>query len=836
MQTPPKPANEQNRLAALNSYQILDTLPEEEYDSITQLAAYICGTPVALISMVDENRQWFKSVRGVDTRETPREIAFCAHNILEPNTQLIVEDARIDPRFAQNPLVTGDPNIVFYAGIPIVDEQGYALGSLCVIDSKVRRLDVAQRNALQALSYQVSALLAARRNKQQLTDSTDRFRILIEEAVDASALYVGPELRIVQINDLMLTAWGKDRSVVGKTLREALPELEGQPFPELMEQVFATGVAYRSPEAGAYLQDPDGVLRQRFYSFTYKPLKDETGTVWGIYHVSQDITERVQTLNQLKERDQFVRSLIDDSSVAQAVYLGEDMVIDIANQKMLELYGRDAGILGKPFLEALPELKETATGERLQRVFQTGETFYQAEEEIMVMRNGEPYVGYYQFDFRPIRNVAGDIYGVVNTATEITDVVVVRQIIEEKERALRNATELAELANWRVDLQTGKAFYSPRMSYWLGIDGPIGALNDYSRIAPEDHSRVEEAFRKAMLPEQGTVDAVYTILNPKLDARRIIHVLGNVSFDASGTPISIEGTAQDVTLQKEVQQELENKVQQRTEELAATVEELSATNEELARSNDQLQHSNDELAQYAYVASHDLQEPLRKIRIFTDMLGGLSELSDKSQGIVAKISSSAERMSLLIQDLLTFSRLLRTDTLMIPVSIRETVQNIWNDFELIVTEKGATLHLDALPEIDAVSLQMNQLFYNLIGNALKFTDPDRPPQIRVACQPADPKLVAQTIEKPIPGAQYQHFTVADNGIGFDAQYTEQIFDVFKRLHGREQYPGSGIGLAVCKRVVTNHSGYLYASSNPGGGSTFHILLPDRQQPADRVAP
>ncbi|RYD53185.1 MAG: PAS domain-containing protein [Sphingobacteriales bacterium] len=828
MQIPQKPANEHERLAALNSYHILDTVPEEEYESITRLAAYICQTPVALISMVDEQRQWFKSIQGVNTRETPREIAFCAHNILDPTTALVVEDARLDKRFAQNPLVTGEPNIVFYAGVPIVDENGYALGSLCVIDAAVRQLSDAQMEALKALARQVMALIRARKTNWDLMQSEVRFRTLIEEAPLATCLFVGRELRVEVANKPMFDIWGKGTDVIGMPLAELLPEMEGQPFLQLLDDVFTSGGTYSGTDVPADVVR-NGVLGTYYFDFTYKAMRDDSGTVYGIIQMAQDVTDRIHSRQQLRERNLFASTLINESSVAQAVYLGEEMIVDVMNQKMLELLGRDADIVGKPFMTAMPELKDTETRARLLHVYKTGEPFYQPEEEILFVRHGEPHVGYYQFDYRPLRNVAGEIYGVVNTATEITNAVVVRQVIEEKERALRNATDLAELANWRIDLQSETMIYSPRMADWLGADSYIGEIKDFENVIPEDQTRVAEAFRNALLPEQGVVNEIYTILNLKTTRRRIIHVLGTVRFDASGVPVAIEGTAQDVTLQKEVQQELETKVLQRTEELAATVEELSATNEELAQSNAQLQHSNDELAQYAYVASHDLQEPLRKIRIFSNMLSGFSELSDKTQGIVAKISSSAERMSLLIQDLLTFSRLLRTDALTVPVSIRETVQNIWTDFELIVTEKKATLQVDDLPEIEAVSLQMNQLFYNLIGNALKFTAPDRPPHIHITCQPADPALVTQIIEKPIPGVWYQHFTVADNGIGFDAQYTEQIFDVFKRLHGRENYPGSGIGLAVCKRVVTNHNGNLYATSSPGGGAAFHIVLPERQQ-------
>ncbi|RYZ76565.1 MAG: GAF domain-containing protein, partial [Proteobacteria bacterium] len=178
---PPIPIEEGSRLATLKSYDILDSLPEADYDDITQLAAAICQTPISLISLVDDERQWFKSARGLDKKETPREFAFCAHNIIDPSTALIVEDSRQDVRFAGNPLVTGDPHIVFYAGMPLVDPSGHALGSLCVIDRKVRTLDQTQLDALKVLAQQVVKLLELRKANADLKASEERYRTLSSE-------------------------------------------------------------------------------------------------------------------------------------------------------------------------------------------------------------------------------------------------------------------------------------------------------------------------------------------------------------------------------------------------------------------------------------------------------------------------------------------------------------------------------------------------------------------------------------------------------------------------------------------------------------------------------
>jgi GAF domain-containing protein len=173
----PLPANEAERLQALKEYHILDTETEQSYDDITTLAAHICGVPIAMISLVDEVRQWFKSKVGVEQQQTPREVAFCAHAIQQAKP-FIVRDATRDKRFADNALVTGEPQIRFYAGIPLVNPEGLALGTLCVIDHQPRRLTAEQQKALEALARQVVALLEFRRISNHLAAALDQVKTL----------------------------------------------------------------------------------------------------------------------------------------------------------------------------------------------------------------------------------------------------------------------------------------------------------------------------------------------------------------------------------------------------------------------------------------------------------------------------------------------------------------------------------------------------------------------------------------------------------------------------------------------------------------------------------
>lgn len=205
---PSLPVNEQARLEELQSFNILDTLSEEDYNNLTSIASSICGTKIALISLIDKDRQWFKSHHGLNATETPRELAFCAHAIHQPKEIMMVEDARTDERFHDNPLVIGDPHVIFYAGMPLVTENGHALGTLCVIDDKPKVLNQGQIDALKSLSKQVIHLLELRKKKRELEAAFTRIEKKNQE-LEQFAFTVAHDLKsplnvIIGLSDLFM--------------------------------------------------------------------------------------------------------------------------------------------------------------------------------------------------------------------------------------------------------------------------------------------------------------------------------------------------------------------------------------------------------------------------------------------------------------------------------------------------------------------------------------------------------------------------------------------------------------------------------------------------------
>jgi PAS domain S-box-containing protein len=256
------------------------------------------------------------------------------------------------------------------------------------------------------------------------------------------------------------------------------------------------------------------------------------------------------------------------------------------------------------------------------------------------------------------------------------------------------------------------------------------------------------------------------------------------------------------------------------------VSDRKRSEEQLRAFTAQLERSNDELRGFASVASHDLQEPLRKIRAFADRLAlkYANVLDPQGLDYLDRVQNAAGRMQTLIQDLLTLSHVTSRAQPYVPVDLGAVVAGVLSDMEVGIEETQAKIEVGILPIIEADPVQMRQLFQNLLGNALKFHKPGQPPEVTISGR----ILPSHDVAGAAPGAEICQIVVADNGIGFDSQFAEQIFTLFQRLHSRQEYEGTGIGLAVCRKIAHRHGGSIVAKSEEGQGATFIIKLPVQQ--------
>jgi len=269
--------------------------------------------------------------------------------------------------------------------------------------------------------------------------------------------------------------------------------------------------------------------------------------------------------------------------------------------------------------------------------------------------------------------------------------------------------------------------------------------------------------------------------------------------------------------------DLENQNQNLEEKIAERTKELQIYSDELTRSNR-------ELEDFAFVASHDLQEPLRKIRAFGNRLesGYHNEIDERGQDFLKRMLNAAERMSMLISDLLSFSRVSTRGKDFDDVNLATVANNVLSDLEVAIEERNAMINMPALPNIRGDRSQLEQLFLNLLSNALKFQKNDTQIVVDVTCEEASDEDLKEILSAE--DYEWIKISVKDNGIGFEQSFAEKIFAPFQRLHGRSEYKGTGIGLAVCRRIVERHNGTIFATSTEGEGARFTFLLPKNSEP------
>ena len=403
------------------------------------------------------------------------------------------------------------------------------------------------------------------------------------------------------------------------------------------------------------------------------------------------------------------------------------------------------------------------------------------------------------------------------------------------------ALEAAGLGLWEFDLAKGVVNWDERCRALYGFtQGTQIAYEQFiDRVHPEDVVLLgEELQRLAALDSDGRYDVTYRVYETGHNSLRWVRSYGQATFADSGELIRFSGVAQEVTQQVRIHQLLEEQVRLRTQELAAINEKLTTTNQELVssnqaleRANSNLTRSNQNLEQFAYVASHDLQEPLRKIQQFGDLLRSrFTDVGGEAHVYLERMQSAASRMSLLIKDLLAFSRIATSQVIARPVALNQVIDQVVEDLSVVIEESGAQLAVDRLPTVMGDGSQLSQLFQNLLANAIKFRhrssgDPRVRPQINIRASLAASHDLPASLAGSRHATMYHRIEVIDNGIGFEEKYAERIFEVFQRLHGKSEFAGTGIGLAVVQKVVTNHGGVITARSEPGQGATFTLYLP-----------
>jgi PAS domain S-box-containing protein len=393
---------------------------------------------------------------------------------------------------------------------------------------------------------------------------------------------------------------------------------------------------------------------------------------------------------------------------------------------------------------------------------------------------------------------AGSWYG---TCTDIDEQKRAQDELRRSEQRFRLLAEAMPQIVWMATAQGAVVYFNPRWFEYTGLTYEQSCGEGWFQVIhPEDHKPATESWTWAV--KQGGALAIEQRLRRGSDGAFRWHLVRAVPMrDENGTIVQWVGTATDIDDQK-----------QHAELLARLVAEQTG----------ELRRSNRELELFATVASHDLQEPLRKIQAFGDRLQARSGSALGEQGLdyLERIVGAAARMRKLINDLLSFSRISLSAKPFEAVDLSAVAAGVVSDLEELLRQSGGVIEIGALPIVDGDEPQLRQLFQNLISNALKFHPPGSAPRVTVTAT----RLANADAGHDDPRMGSYEIAVADNGIGFDEIYLERIFGVFQRLHGRGEFEGTGMGLAICRKIVERHQGKITARSQPGQGATFLVSL------------
>ncbi len=615
MSTVPLTPNEEERLAALRSYHILDTATEQDFDELTELASVVCGTPIALISLVDKDRQWFKSHKGLPVTETDRDQSFCAHAINQPDELMEVEDAHLDARFVNNPLVIGEPHITFYAGFPLVNEQGHALGSLCVIDTETKKLTDAQRSALKILAKQVVDKLEKRRktleleqaNQRLLTAQAElqssmrmasvnhmRFQNLVREANVGIIVLIGEETRVEIVNRVYGQLIGRSvAQLLNKPLFEVIPEAEAY-FKPIIDKVRHTGESFYLYDI-PYTVYNEGQMIEGYLNLVYQPYVEDGETVSGVIVLCHDVTEQYKAHQLLKDKEMQLQEVNQElqAIAEEQTAINEELIF--TNKELAE--AQTAAIQTKELLDQAvssakigtwsidPDTRVLNASPRLKELFG-----YDADEEMPydaaithirddyreridsavneALANGESYdliyplTGHHDQQLRWVRTTGRFFDGneqmksyLSGTVMDITEHVLARQAVEESEQRFRALAEGSEIMI-SINDADGNVEYVNQA--WLKLTGitqaDMLAYGWENFLHPDDQQPLLEKFKEGIKSRAGFT--VEFRMMDKDQKPRWIYTKVNPRLLPDGSYAGSISSSIDVTAQIETRNEL----------------------------------------------------------------------------------------------------------------------------------------------------------------------------------------------------------------------------------------------------------------------------------------
>ncbi len=648
---------------------------------------------------------------------------------------------------------------------------------------------------------------------EQLAKSEEQIRSLVQSAPFPIGVYIGREMRISMLNQAIIDAWGRGSDLIGKTYAEVLPELAGTGIYETLEQVYDTGIPYHTENQRVDLM-ADGRLQPFYFNYDFTPLFDNHGKVYGVMNTAANVTDLANAKLQVEQGQKSLYNIIMRSPVSKCILLGENHIIDVANDRMLALWGKTRNAVHQmPMFEAVPESRNQGLEELLRDVYTTGNTYEAKERPIKLTRNSEPELFYLDFVYQPYRDAHENVTGVIVTAIDVTSQVITREEVQQlnEELATTNeelksandiqaaineelatvnealkisqdevqlAIDAAGLATFDLNPATGRFTGNDLTKAWFGLQpaDEIELNNALAAIADVDRERVTQAIQQALdYSSGGEYDVFYTINNPLTHKPRVVRAKGKALFNEHQQPTRLSGVLIDVTEQKKDEQ----------------------------RKND-----------FIGIVSHELKTPLTSLKALIQVSGHKLKNSDDVflQSAVEKSVVQIRKMESMINGFLNISRL-ELGKMAIEktrFNMQDMVTTLIKEAELTITSHQIDFESCGPVFVNADYNKIESVLSNLISNAVKYSARDT--RITVSCH------VTSSIVR---------VSVKDEGMGISDEDRKKIFDRYFRVESSQakHISGFGIGLYLSAEIIQRHGGNIGVESELGKGSTFYFELP-----------
>ncbi|HLK56839.1 MAG TPA: PAS domain S-box protein, partial [Chthonomonadaceae bacterium] len=812
----PIPEQENKRLSAPHRHAILDTPFEAGFDRLTALAAQIFHVPIALISFVDRDRQWFKSCHGFDVRQTGRDVAFCTHT-LHSEKVMVVEDARQDPRFRNDPLVTGQPFIRFYAGAPLVTKDKICLGTLCIIDTQPRALTAKHQAILAELADVVIDEMEMRTTAARLQAQADHLQKAETELQEATHF---TERLLASISSILIGIDGAGNinlwnaraegifrmpasAILGQRLETCNLAWDWEQIEQNIERCRRIGQSVRVDDVP--YEDEHGDAR--LLGFSLHPVQGPDTAAQGFLLIGADITERKQTEEALRHYGHIfeqVRDGILQCDMSGNVVLwngGAEQIFGYSQEEVLGkhlsflYFDEDLSILQN---EVLPPLMEQGR--------------HECEIRVRHRSGREIYVN---LSLSLLLDAHQSPYGLVGVCIATTERKRMAEALRESEERLRLALRAGSMATWSYDLRTDQKVFSEGYERLFGVapGTEITTGREFlDRIYSQDRKYVDE-YMDIVLQEQAEIDYEFRVVWQD-DSIHWLSAKGRVIYDADGKPIGRTGLMTDITKRKQAE-----------EALAKAVEALETNNWELAEARDAALAAARVKSEFLANTSHEIRTPLNGVIGMAEVLAN-TPLDLNQQNYLRTLKQSAEGLLGIINDILDFSKMEATKLSLekLDFSLRDVIEDTAALLSPKAHEKGLQVCclLPALGtpaalvanQVQGDPTRLKQIVTNLFANAIKFTDAG-----------GVVTLGAELLSESPMEACWRLY-VRDTGIGIPKERQSAIFESFTQADGSttRRFGGTGLGLTICRQLVSLMGGEIHVESEVGRGSEFQVEI------------